>query len=110
MRVTLAGGAAGPAGDHDYTAVVVGADEDRDVAVLKVKADGRDAFAPLALGRSDGLRVGQRVLAIGNPFGLDHTLTAGVVSGIGREISSGNTGRPISDVIQTDAAINPGNR
>jgi S1-C subfamily serine protease len=109
VRVTLAGGVAGPAGDHDYAAVVVGSDEDRDVAVLKVFPDGRDVFAPLALGRSDGLRVGQRVLAIGNPFGLDHTLTAGVVSGIGREISSGNTGRPISNVIQTDAAINPGN-
>ena len=53
--------------------------------------------------------VGQKLFAIGNPFGLDHTLTTGVVSGVGREIESGNTGRPIAGVIQTDAAINPGN-
>ena len=52
--------------------------------------------------------VGQKLFAIGNPFGLDHTLTTGVVSGVGREIESGNTGRPIAGVIQTDAAINPG--
>lgn len=65
---------------------------------------------PLKLGTSSDLLVGQRVFAIGNPYGLDHTLTAGVISGTGREINSGNTGRPIQGVIQTDAAINPGNR
>ena len=65
---------------------------------------------PLKLGTSSDLLVGQRVFAIGNPFGLDHTLTTGVISGTGREINSGNTGRPIQGVIQTDAAINPGNR
>jgi S1-C subfamily serine protease len=62
----------------------------------------------MQLGVSTNLQVGQKLLAIGNPFGLDHTCTAGIISGLGREISSGNTGRPIEGVIQTDAAINPG--
>merc|ERR1719335_727428 len=62
---------------------------------------------PLERGRSEELMVGQRVFAIGNPFGLDHTITTGIVSGTGRQIASGNTGRPIEGVIQTDAAINP---
>lgn len=102
VRVTLSGG-------NDYPAQVVGVDEDKDVAVLKINTDGKDDLHPLKLGTSTDLQVGQRVYAIGNPFGLDHTLTTGVISGIGREISSGNTGRPIQGVIQTDAAINPGN-
>ena len=61
---------------------------------------------PINVGTSSGLKVGQYALAIGNPFGLDHTLTAGVISGIGREVRS-PIGRPITNVIQTDAAINP---
>lgn len=90
-----------------YDAAVIGYDEDKDVAVLKVNAP-LEKLKPVHIGTSQGLLVGQKVYAIGNPFGLDHTLTTGVISGLGREINSGNTGRPIEDVIQTDAAINPG--
>lgn len=90
-----------------YNATVVGFDEDKDVAVLKVDVPV-EKLRPVHLGSSRGLLVGQKVYAIGNPFGLDHTLTTGVISGLGREINSGNTGRPIEDIIQTDAAINPG--
>lgn len=90
-----------------YEATVIGADPNKDVAVLRIQAD-RDDLRPLPVGRSDDLLVGQKVFAIGNPFGLDHTLTTGVISGLQREITS-VTRRPIQDVIQTDAAINPGN-
>lgn len=90
-----------------YDASLVGYNPDKDVAVLKIAAGGAK-LQPIQLGASAGLRVGQTALAIGNPFGLDHTLTVGVVSGLGREMTS-PSGRPISDVIQTDAAINPGN-
>ncbi|PRW45178.1 Protease Do-like chloroplastic [Chlorella sorokiniana] len=103
VLVTLAGGEGQPA-------KVVGYDEDKDVAVLQINLKEMEGpLQPLKLGSSSDLEVGQKVFAIGNPFGLDHTLTTGVISGTGREISSGNTGRPIQDVIQTDAAINPGN-
>jgi len=91
----------------DYPARVVGADPDHDLAVLQIQAP-QDKLAPVAIGRSKDLQVGQKVLAIGNPFGLDHTLTTGVVSALGRTIQS-ITGRTIRDAIQTDAAINPGN-
>jgi len=90
-----------------YNAKVVGVDPGKDIAVLKVDAMVSD-LSPIDIGESSGLRVGQGVLAIGNPFGLDHTLTSGIISGLGREIKS-PAGRPISNVIQTDAAINPGN-
>lgn len=86
---------------------VVGVDPGKDVCVLKVDAPDIDLF-PIDVGTSTGLRVGQSAMAIGNPFGLDHTLTVGVISGIGREVKS-PTGRPITNVIQSDAAINPGN-
>jgi S1-C subfamily serine protease len=86
---------------------IVGVAEDKDLAVLKIDAP-RDKLRPIAVGTSNNLQVGQKVFAIGNPFGLDQTLTTGVISGLGREIQSVSR-RPISDVIQTDAAINPGN-
>lgn len=74
---------------------------------MKVDAPS-SILRPIAVGTSKGLKVGQEALAIGNPFGLDHTLTAGIISGTGREVRS-PSGRPISNVIQTDASINPGN-
>ncbi len=86
---------------------LVGVAPDKDLAVLKIEAP-RGVLEPLAPGRSRDLVVGQRVLAIGNPFGLDQSLTVGVVSALGRELRS-PSGRTIRDVIQTDAAINPGN-
>ncbi|CAN8062763.1 unnamed protein product [Agarophyton chilense] len=90
-----------------YDAELVGTSADDDVAVLKIKAPPED-LDPVDIGSSHNLRVGQMTYAIGNPFGLDHTLTTGVLSGLGREMKS-PTGRTISNVIQTEASINPGN-
>lgn len=90
-----------------YDAELVGTSADDDVAVLKIKAPPEE-LDPVDLGESKNLRVGQMTYAIGNPFGLDHTLTTGVLSGLGREMKS-PTGRTISNVIQTEASINPGN-
>jgi len=90
-----------------WDAKLVGYAADKDLAVLRVEAP-REHLRPIRVGSSSGLRVGQRVLAIGNPFGLDRTLTTGVVSALGRELRAPNQ-RVIRDVIQTDAAINPGN-
>jgi S1-C subfamily serine protease len=92
---------------ESFRATVRGYDPDKDVAVLKINAP-RASLQPVEVGSSGALRVGQSVLAIGCPFGLDHSLTTGVVSGLGREMRS-PTGKPISNVIQIDAAINPGN-
>jgi S1-C subfamily serine protease len=100
IRVTL----------HDnsvWDARLVGVDPDKDLAVLKIDASS-DLLKPIPVGESGPLLVGQKVFAIGNPFGLDQTLTTGVISGLGREIQS-VTQKTIFDVIQTDAAINPGN-
>jgi S1-C subfamily serine protease len=99
-RVTLADNSSWPARLVGYAA-------DKDLAVLKIEATPGQ-LKPLPIGNSDDLLVGQKVFAIGNPFGLDRTLTTGVISGLGREIESA-IGRPIDGVIQTDAAINPGN-
>jgi S1-C subfamily serine protease len=99
-KVTLA--------DHSvWEAQLVGAAPDQDLAVLYIRAP-KNQLRPLAIGTSADLEVGQSVFAIGNPFGLDQTLTTGIISALGREINA-TTGRTIAGVIQTDAAINPGN-
>ncbi len=88
-------------------ATVVGADANNDLAVIQIKVP-RGKVTPIPLGTSRGLQVGQKVLAIGNPYGLERTLTTGIISSLGRSIQTEN-GRLIEDIIQTDAAINPGN-
>jgi S1-C subfamily serine protease len=93
--------------EANYEATVRGAEPAYDIAVLLVEAD-KDKLVPIDVGASHDLQVGQSVLAIGNPFGLDHTLTSGIVSALGRSVI-GVGGNPIDDMIQTDAAINPGN-
>ena len=90
-----------------HKGVLVGAAPDKDIAVLQISASP-EQLLPLPIGNSVDLQVGQKVFAIGNPFGLDHTITAGIVSALDREINA-VTGRTIQGVIQTDAAINPGN-
>lgn len=90
-----------------YDATAVGVEPDKDLAVLKIDAPN-EKLVPVQLGDSSLLEVGRKVVAIGNPFGLDTTMTVGVVSALGREIDSVSR-RKIRDVIQTDAAINPGN-
>ena len=93
--------------DKNLAGTLVGIAPELDLAVIRVETTKRD-LKPLSVGASANLEVGQKVFAIGNPFGLDHTLTTGIVSALGRTITSVlNT--PIEDVIQTDAAINPGN-
>lgn len=100
LQVTLA--------DHTtYDAELIGQAPSKDLAVLRIDVPAKK-LNPIPLGKSYNLRVGQFVFAIGNPFGLDQTLTTGVISALGREINS-VAGVPIRDVIQTDAAINPGN-
>jgi S1-C subfamily serine protease len=93
--------------DHEYTAEVVGTDPGSDLALLKVDAPSSE-IDPLTLGDSAKMEVGDPVVAIGNPFGLDRTVTSGIVSALQRQIQAPN-GFSIDNVIQTDAAINPGN-
>jgi S1-C subfamily serine protease len=90
-----------------YDAREIGSERDKDLAVLKIDAP-KSGLTPVKLATSRNLEVGQKVLAIGNPFGFDTSLTTGVVSALGRQIEA-VTGKAIEDVIQTDAAINPGN-
>ena len=90
-----------------WKATVVGSYADKDLAVLRIAAP-KSRLRPILVGSSEDLQVGQKTFAIGNPFGLDQTLTTGIISALGREIES-VTRRPIKNVIQTDAAINPGN-
>jgi len=100
LEVTLADGSKWPA-------KLIGSDPDNDLAVIKIDAP-RERLKVIPMGDSKNLRIGQKVLAIGNPFGLQRTLTTGIVSSLGRTIRS-EAGTLIEDVIQTDAAINPGN-
>src|SRR5882672_5621809 len=95
-------------GQKNYPAQLVGGDPDTDLAVIKLLEKPREPLTIISLGDSDRLEVGQKVLAIGNPFGLDRTLTTGVISGLQRPIRARNN-RPIEGAIQTDASINPGN-
>ena len=94
-------------GDKVYPARVIGGDADTDLAIIKIEPPA-SGLTVVPLGDSDNLVVGQKVLAIGNPFGLDRTLTTGVISGLQRPIRARNN-RPIDAAIQTDASINPGN-
>lgn len=91
-----------------YPAELVGGDKEHDIAVLKIQAPA-DVLYPINLGSSDELRVGQRVYAVGNPFGWDGTMTTGIVSSLNRNLPSRVEGRQMQSLIQTDAAMNPGN-
>ncbi len=95
-------------GGKNYPAKVVGRDPDTDLAVIRLLESPKEQMTVVPLGDSDKLVVGQKVLAIGNPFGLDRTLTTGVISGLQRPIRTQNN-RQIEGAIQTDASINPGN-
>ncbi len=95
-------------GQKNYAARIIGGDPDTDLAVIRLIEKPNEPLTIIPLGDSDKLVVGQKVLAIGNPFGLDRTLTTGVISGLQRPIRARND-RPIEGAIQTDASINPGN-
>jgi S1-C subfamily serine protease len=96
------------ASNETYPAELVGGDKEHDIAVLKIEAPAEELF-PITLGASDNLRVGQRVYALGNPFGWDGTMTTGIISSLNRDLPSRVEGRMMQALIQTDAAMNPGN-
>jgi len=95
--------------NEKYPGKVVGTDRDDDLAVIKIDVPRGQRLTELKLGTSQGLEVGQKVLAIGNPFGLQRTLTTGIISGLERPLRDAAARRTINGAIQTDAAINPGN-
>jgi putative serine protease PepD len=95
-------------GSNKFPARIIGSDPDNDLAVIKIEPP-REGLTVVPLGSSKGLQVGQKVLAIGNPFGFQSTLTTGVISGLERPVRDPATGRTIEGAIQTDASINPGN-
>lgn len=101
VEVTLSNG-------HPFPAEVVGFDEETDIAVLRIDAQA-DELHPIAIGTSDDLKVGQRVYALGNPFGLTGTLTTGIISSLNRNAPGASNRRALTSLIQTDAAMNPGN-
>jgi S1-C subfamily serine protease len=101
IQVTLNGG-------QIYDAELVGYDTENDIAVLKIDAPADQLF-PIVFGRSDQLKVGQRVYALGNPFGLEGTITTGIISNLNRTLPSRVRDRELQSIIQTDAALNPGN-
>src|SRR6188474_2304215 len=101
QRVSLSDG-------REFDARWIGDDPDTDLALLHIDGMSRGGLTPLPIGRSALLRRGEIAIAIGNPLGFEHTVTAGIVSALGRSMRAG-TGRLIPDVIQTDAALNPGN-
>jgi S1-C subfamily serine protease len=96
------------ADEHTVTATLVGADPGTDLAVLKIDVPA-EALVVAELGNSSSLQVGQRAIAIGNPFGLERTVTSGIISSLGRTLPRDDSDFQIAEVIQTDAAINPGN-
>jgi S1-C subfamily serine protease len=91
-----------------YPATVVGYDAEHDIAILKIDAPANELF-PIEFGSSENLKVGQRVYALGNPFGLEGTITTGIISALNRTLPSRVPGRDLQSIIQTDAALNPGN-
>jgi S1-C subfamily serine protease len=97
-----------PGGERPYQAELVGTDLSTDIAVLKINAPESELY-PISLGTSDNLRVGQRVYTLGNPFGFNGTLTTGIISNLNRTLPSRKRGREMKSIIQTDAAMNPGN-
>jgi len=96
------------ASNHSFSAKLVGGDKEHDIAVLKIEASPKD-LRPISMGSSSDLRVGQRAYVLGNPFGWDGTLTTGIISSLNRDLPSREEGRSMRSLIQTDAAMNPGN-